>query len=83
MERNKLDVDTRNLGYRDREYIYTLNYEQNLLLRYLLDKVIEDLPSGLDEHLNIYDLTKAMNNCKIQDKGQKKYDVIYEAKQDV
>jgi len=65
--KSELDVDTRNLRYRDREFVYSFNYEQNLLLRYLLDKIIEDLPDIADEYMNIYDLKTAMNNFEIRE----------------
>ena len=71
MSDTKLNPSTRNIGYRDKRYIYTLNYEQNLLLRYLLDKTIEDLPEIADKYMNTYDLINAMNNFEIIDLSNK------------
>jgi hypothetical protein len=63
----KLNPSTRNIGYRNKRYIYTLNYEQNLLLRYLLDRTIDDLPDIADKYMNTFDLVNALNNCEVKE----------------
>lgn len=67
MSETKLNPSIRNIGYKHKRYIYTLNYEQNLLLRYLIDKSIEELPDISDKYMNTYDLISAMNNFETRE----------------
>jgi hypothetical protein len=65
--KSELNPDTRNLSFKNKRFVYSLNYEQNLLFRYLMDKTIESLPEITDKYMNIFDLERALNNFEIRE----------------